>query len=214
MNQETMDCRLRDQWPTVWCTQSPLWVSHADQSGLHVLTKELAVRKMSKRWVLTHALLTPEHASVQHLSPTQASISIPYAKEHLFSIFQGNLHRFEEDPANLLNRSGQNKGTPLYAWNKATVKKIIKKWKHSDSHPQIKAKVVQSLGKVMVSVFSGANGILLTNFLPEGHSNWAMPCDLLLPVAGQYHCQAQKVNWRGAAPPTQIPPHTSQLLPW
>ena len=102
----------KKQWTADSVTNGRLPGAHSHHSGDLTLTK-VVFTFWPKKWLWgkcqrdgsSHALLAPKHASVKHLSPMRASISILYAKEHLFSISHGNLRRFEEDPADFLNRS-------------------------------------------------------------------------------------------------------------
>lgn len=49
-------------------------------------------------------------------------------------------------------------------------KEMSKQWKHHSSPPPKKAKVRQSAGKVMLSVFWDRKGVILTDYLPAGQT--------------------------------------------
>lgn len=49
-------------------------------------------------------------------------------------------------------------------------KEMSKQWKHTFSPPPKKAKVRQSAGKVMLSVFWDCRGVILTDYLPAGRT--------------------------------------------
>lgn len=49
-------------------------------------------------------------------------------------------------------------------------KEMSKQWKHTSSPPPKKAKVQQSAGKVMLSVFWDCRGVILTDYLPAGRT--------------------------------------------
>ena len=57
-------------------------------------------------------------------------------------------------------------GTPL----DLETKRESSQWKHLQSPPPRKFKVIKSVGKIMVSVFSDAFGVLLVDFLEPGRT--------------------------------------------
>jgi Transposase. len=55
-------------------------------------------------------------------------------------------------------------------------KTAVKQWRYAESPPPMKPKAVWSARKVMTSVFWGAKGILLIDYLPTGQT-----------ITGQYY---------------------------
>ena len=124
---------------------------------LHILTKVLAMRKMSVRLVPRRNWLTPKRHPIQHLS-------------WLFALFSSQIHRtFWRDlwlvfPLALLwlivawASANWMTGFTTLVWNKSRLKES-RQWKHSYSPSPKKAKVVHSAGKVIASDFWDADGI-------------------------------------------------------
>ena len=151
------------QLPRAKCPSPP--ISH--QSVLHILTKELATRSVSARWV--PKLLIDAKQRIQ------------------FSISCNNLRWSEGDPADFLDRSSE---TWIHHFMPGT-KQLSKQWKQSASPPPKKAKVVQSAGEVMTSdlcVRACVRVCLMpTNFYRwiflKSHSHRTKLCDLVVVLA-------------------------------
>ena len=114
-----------------------------------IIHERLHMSKVSARWV--PRMLTPEQRQVRK----ETSIEI--------------LSLFNEDTENFLNRLVTQDETWVPHFDPET-KAESRQWKHSDSPPPRKFKVSKSVGKIMVSVFWDASGILLVDFLEKGRS--------------------------------------------
>ena len=117
-------------------------VSHT--TVLAILKEDLAMRKVSARWV--PRLLTLEQKRVR------------------FSMSRDNLCRFNADPEDFIQRFVTMDETWCHHFTPET-KMMSKQWKDVGSPPPKKARVVISACKVMASVFWDADGILLIDFL-------------------------------------------------
>lgn len=120
------------------------------QERVHsILTEDLAMRKLSARWVPRLLTVDQKH--------TRRTLS------------RANLNLFEEDPANFLQRFVTMDETWVHHFT-PEAKQQSKQWKHPGSPPPKKAKTVPSAGKVMASVFWDADGILLIDYLQKGQT--------------------------------------------
>ena len=109
----------------------------------NILQNELGTLKVSARWV--PRLLTPD----QKLTRLVMS--------------EANLARFEADPDRFLTQDE----CWVHHFEPETKRQSMQ-WKHSTSPAPKKAKVVSSAGKVMVSVFWDAKGIVFIDYLQKG----------------------------------------------
>ena len=122
-------------------------VSHT--TILAILTEDLAMRKLSARWV--PKLLTVDQKRIR------------------FNMSRDNLARFNADPEDFLDRFVTMDETWCHHFTPET-KMMSKQWKHMDSPPPKKARVIQSANTVMASVFWDADGILMIDFLERGRT--------------------------------------------
>ena len=113
----------------------------------NILHNELGKSKVSVRWV--PRLLTPD----QKLTRLVMS--------------EANLARFEVDPDRFVERFLTQDELWVHHFEPETKRQTMQ-WKHSTSHAPKKAKVVSSAGKVMVSVFWDAKGIVFIDYLQKG----------------------------------------------
>ena len=120
------------------------------QERVHSILKEdLEMRKLLARWVPRLLTVDQKH--------TRCTLS------------RTNLNLLEEDPANFLKRFVTTDEIWVYHFT-PEAKQQSKQWKHPGSPPPKKAKTVPSAGKVMVSVFWDADGILLIDYLQNGQT--------------------------------------------
>jgi [histone H3]-lysine36 N-dimethyltransferase SETMAR len=131
----------------------------------NILTKELDMKKVSARWV--PRMLT------DHQKRNRTVIC-----ERLLKLFQG-------DKMNFLDRYVTMDESWVHHYDPET-KIQSKQWKHTGSPPPRKFKVVPSAGKIMLSVFWDAQGIILTDYLQKGAT-----------ITGNYYSQLI-VKLRGA----------------
>lgn len=137
------DIVLRDWWLKV--SEIAKNVGILDERTYHILTKELGMKKLSARWV--QRLLTVD----------KKRIRIQISQDYL-DCFKRNM-------------------TDFIQWFVTTDETWIphytpesKQWKHGDSPPPKKAKLVLSAGKVMALIFWDAKGILLIDYLPKNQT--------------------------------------------
>lgn len=114
-----------------------------------ILHEHLNMSKVSARWV--PRLLTPEQKQVR--------------KETSHEL----LDLFNEDPEDFLARLVTQDETWVPHFDPES-KAESRQWKHPASPPPKKCKVVKSAGKVMVTVFWDAGGVLLVDFLEQGRT--------------------------------------------
>lgn len=114
-----------------------------------ILHDHLALSKVSARWV--PRMLTPEQKATRVATST-----------HVLDLMSSNMDDF-------LARIVTQDETWVPHFDPET-KEESKQWKHPDSPPPRKFKVVKSAGKVMVTVFWDAQGVLLVDFLEQGHT--------------------------------------------
>lgn len=115
----------------------------------HILTTELDMKKISARWV-----------------PRMLTID---QKRNRVLICERLLDMYLANKENFLRRYVTMDESWVHHYDPET-KAQSKEWKHSDSPPPRKFKVVPSAGKVLLSVFWDAQGIILTDYLQKGAS--------------------------------------------
>lgn len=141
------DLIMADRRLSIRFIASEVGVSHT--TVLAILKEDLAMRKLSARWV--PKLLTVDQKRIR------------------LNMSRDNLARFNADPEDFLYRFVTMDETWCHHFTPET-KMMSKQWKHMGSPPPKKARVVQSANKVMASIFWDADGILLIDFLERGHT--------------------------------------------
>ncbi|XP_030588657.1 histone-lysine N-methyltransferase SETMAR-like [Archocentrus centrarchus] len=111
----------------------------------NILHNELGMSKISARWV--PRLLTPDQKRTRLVTS------------------QANLALFEANPDDFLERFLTQDECWVHHFEPETMQ-----WNHLSSPPPKKAKVVSLAGKVMVSVFWDAKGIVFIDYLQNGHT--------------------------------------------
>jgi histone-lysine N-methyltransferase SETMAR len=111
----------------------------------YILRKKLRLSKLCSRWV--PRLLTKD----QKQRRAQLSLSL--------------FHRFEENPANFCDRFVTGDETWVHYYDPETKQQSML-WTARGGRPEVKAKVVPSAGKVMLTLFWDSKGPLLVDFLP------------------------------------------------
>ncbi|KAM3914022.1 histone-lysine N-methyltransferase SETMAR-like [Leptodactylus fuscus] len=112
-----------------------------------ILTNELHMRKVSARWV--PRMLTDEQ------------------KKKRVDISRANLKKFQADQENFLSRFVTMDKTWIHHFDPETKQQSIT-WKRGNEPTLKKFKVSSSAGKVMVSVFWDAEGIIMVDYLEKG----------------------------------------------
>ncbi|UYV69262.1 hypothetical protein LAZ67_6003027 [Cordylochernes scorpioides] len=112
-----------------------------------VMRENLGHRKLSALWVLKP--LTSDQKVVRR------------------KLSLDNLALFEANPEEFVTRFVTMDETWAQHFAPESKQQSMQ-WRHSGSSPPKKAKIVQSAGKVMVSVFWDSEGVLLLDFLNEG----------------------------------------------
>lgn len=110
-----------------------------------ILHQKLGLSKVSARWV--PRLLSDE----QKQNRAQLSLAL--------------FHRFDADPENFCSRLVTGDETWVHHYDPETKAQSMQ-WIKKGSHPPVKARVVASKGKVMLSLFWDAQGPLLIDFKP------------------------------------------------
>lgn len=114
-----------------------------------ILHEHLHMFKVSARWI--PRLLTPEQKQVRKETSREV------------------LDLFNEDPEDFLGRLVTQDETWVPHFDPESNAES-RQWKHPASPPPKKCRVVRSAGKVMVTVFWDADGVLLVDFLEQGRT--------------------------------------------
>ena len=80
-----------------------------------------------------------------------------------------DLSRFEDDPSDFIEQVVTQDQTLVHHFDPES-KMQSKKWKHPGSSPPKKFKRVHSTGKVIASVFWDSQGVIMTDYLQQGHT--------------------------------------------
>lgn len=136
-----------------------------EKSVRSILHDRLRMNKVSSRWV--PRMLTTLH------------------KQNRVTICSELLARAGADSGNFFDRIVTMDETWVHHYDPET-KQASMEWRHSNSPPPRKFRTKPSAGKVMLSVFWDSRGILLIDFLENGHTiNGKYYCDLLSKLRDQ-----------------------------
>lgn len=122
-------------------------VSISRGSIVSILHDALGLSKVCARWI--PRLLTNEQ------------------KENRATLSLEMMHIFDRDPNNFRSRIVTGDETWIYSYDPET-KEMSKQWVEKGSRPPVKAKVVKSAGKTMLTLFFDSEGWLLADFLQKG----------------------------------------------
>lgn len=110
-----------------------------------ILHEKLSLSKVCARWI--PKLLTNE----QKQNRAQLSLAL--------------FHRFDADPGNFMQRIVTGDETWVYYYDPETKQQSME-WVETGSRPPVKAKVVKSAGKVMLTIFWDSKGWIHLDWLP------------------------------------------------
>lgn len=122
-----------------------------------ILHQRLNLSKLCARWV--PRLLTREQKEVRATNCLEL------------------MHLYDEDPAQFQRRVVTGDETWIF-WHDPETKEMSKQWLPKGGRPPVKAKVVKSASKTMMTLFFDAEGPLLVDFLEKGST-----------INGQYYAQ-------------------------
>lgn len=165
-------------------------ISHG--SVLSILHDQLHMNKVSARWV------------PRMLTPMQKHARLAICRELS--------DRAAENQEDFFNRIITMDESWVHHYDPET-KEASKQWKHTDSPPPKKFKVRPSAGKVMLSVFWDAKGILLIDFLEHGHTiTGDYYANLLTKLHGEIKAKRRGILRRGVLLlHDNAPAHTSAV---
>jgi [histone H3]-lysine36 N-dimethyltransferase SETMAR len=142
-----------------------------------ILHDQLRLSKVSARWV--PRMLTDVH------------------KQARLNICQQLLDRCADDEDGFFDRIVTGDETWVHYFDPET-KRASMEWKHPESPPPRKFKVKSSAGKLLLSVFWDARGVLLIDFLEQGHTiTGQYYSNLLVKLRGNIKSQRRGMLRRG-----------------